>query len=101
MKTGTDLSPRVQAAIASIGSPRDLRLRATLGDDVQVWTTWLPVQGFYETFVVSLRRDVREAMQAHQVRDCVHYDTKNDAERGHEAMCGRVLAVLDAMKARA
>jgi len=97
-----DISPRVQAAIASIGSPSDLRLRTTLRrDDVDVWTTWLPVQGYYETFVVSLPPDLAAAMKAHQLRDCVRYDTKDDAERGHEAMCGHVLAVLDAMKARA
>jgi len=92
------LSPRVRTAIASIGSPSDLRLRTTLRDNVQVWSTWLPVQGYYETFVVSSTRHVHEAMQAHGVRDCEHYATKAEAERGHEVMCGRVLAVLDAMK---
>jgi len=97
----TDLSPLVQAAIASIGSPLDLRLRTTLREDVQIWSTWLPVPGYYETFVVSLPPDLHAAMQAHGVSDCVHYATKAEAERGHEVMCGHVLAVLDAMKASA
>ena len=95
------LSARVQAAIALIDSPADLRLRTTLRPDVAVWSSLIVTEGYYESFVVSLPPDLAAAMQAHGVRDCVRYATKDAAERGHEAMCGRVLAVLDSMKARA
>jgi len=90
------LSPRALAAIASIGSDRDLRLCTTLRRDVHVWTTWLPVQEGYETFVIA-PRDVSEAMTRHGVAESRRYATKDEAEGGHVAYCDRVTTVLQAM----
>ena len=81
------LSPRVRDAMASIGSDRDLRLRTTLRDDVHVWTTWLPVQAYYESIVLA-PRDVSEALQATQVSAALHDRSLRPA--------GRVKAALKA-----
>jgi len=92
------LSPRVRAAIGLVGSDRDLRLRTTLRRDVQVWTTFLVTAEVYETFVLA-PRDVCEAMTRHAIPASMQYPTKDQADRGHAAYCGHVIAVLHALAA--
>ena len=90
----TPLSALAHSAIASIGGPRDLRLRTQLRrDDVDVWTSFLPVCGYYET---TLRggNDVYRLM-ALAGKDCdIRTDTRAEAEAAHAAMCATVEAVL-------
>jgi hypothetical protein len=88
------LPAHVQTAIASIGGPRDLRLRTTLRrDDTCVWTSFLPVCGYYET-MLRAGNDVYRLM-ALAGKDCdTRTDTREDAEAAHAAMCATVEAVL-------
>jgi len=87
------LSPRARAAMASLGSDRDLRLRTRMRADVDVFTTWLPVQRMYETCVIA-PPDVRRGLGARQVSSERSYMSKAKAEVGHDAMCACVTDVL-------
>ena len=90
----TPLSALAQTAIASIGGPADLKLRTTLRrDDTCVWTSWLPVCGYYETMLRG-GNDVYRLMSL-AGKDCdIRTDTRADAEAAHAAMCATVEAVL-------
>jgi hypothetical protein len=75
------LSASAMAVIASLGT-KDLRLRTTLRrDDVHVWTSWLPVQGFYETTI-----DAPEALLDAIRETTARTDTRRDATLMHEVM---------------
>ena len=90
----TPLSALATAAIASIGGPHDLRLRTTIRrDTIDVWTSWLPVCGYYET-TLRTGNDVYRLM-ALAGKDCdIRTDTRAEAEAAHAAMCATVESVL-------
>jgi hypothetical protein len=87
----TPLSALAQSAIASIGGPRDLKLRTTLRrDDVHVWTTYLVVHRVYETLVLA-PEDLLTALDG---AACAQYTERDAAIVGHEDTVTRVQALL-------
>ena len=98
MATALRLSDRVLAAIAAIDSPADLRLRTSLRrDDVDVWTTFLPVSSTYET-LLQAPPVIARAMHRRGWSTDVVYRDRDAAIAGHEVMCGRALEVLAALR---
>ena len=85
---GTHLSPRALSALNDCRED-DLRLRTTLRrDDVEVWTSWLPVARVYET-MLRAPDDVMARVSDIEIQT-THRGT---AIENHEAM------VIAAMKA--
>lgn len=92
------LPEHVRTAIASIGGPRDLRLRTTIRrDDVDVATSWLTVCGYYET-TLRAGNDVYRLMSLAGKDIDIRTDTKAEAEQAHATMCATVEAVLAGAK---
>jgi hypothetical protein len=87
----------VQAALSSIGVPRDLRLRTTLRrDDVNVLTDWMPTYATYETLVQAPATLMDLLGWEHEI---TVYATRDEAIAKHEVMVTRVQAVLADLKA--
>jgi hypothetical protein len=94
------LPAHVQTAIASIGGAHDLKLRTTIRrDDVDVWTSWMPVQKGYETMVHTQDGAIIEAVCRDGGRPYQQTDTPQAARDMHEAVCAQVRRVLARMKA--
>lgn len=62
------------------------------GTTLKVKTSWLPVQGYYETLVIA-PWDVLTAIGDYQRR----YYSRRDAEIGHDEMLTRLHALLPAL----
>jgi hypothetical protein len=96
----TPLSALAQSAIASIGGPDDLKLRTTIRrDDVDVWTSWMPVQRRYETMVHTQDAAVLTAVCRDGGKPDVITDTPQAARDMHEVVCAQVRRVLARMSA--
>ena len=94
-----DLSPRVLAAMAALESQANLQRRTTLRrDDVDVLTDLLVPHMYYES-MVRAPQAVIDALRARGIADVVTYETRDDADAGHDALCDRVGDVLTAIKA--
>lgn len=98
--TTAHLPAHVQTAIASIGGDNDIKLRTTIRrDDVDVWTSWMPVQKGYETMVHTQDGAVIAAVVRDGGRPYQQTDTPQAARDMHEAVCAQVRRVLARMKA--
>jgi hypothetical protein len=96
----TPLSALAQTAIASIGGAHDLKLRTTIRrDDVDVWTSWMPVQRRYETMVHTQTAAVLTAVCQDGGAPETWTDTPQAARDMHEAVCAQVRRVLARMQA--
>jgi len=86
--------------MAALESQANLQRRTTLRrDDVDVLTDLLVPHMYYES-MVRAPQVVIDAMRTRGVDDVVTYETRDDADAGHDLLCDRVEEVLEAMKER-
>jgi hypothetical protein len=90
--------PTITAATAGQFSPHfdtstwDIGRSGDLGSGVEVWTSWLPVQGYFETLVVDRDGSLRTF-----VNDAISYNI-NDAMARHTMTVRHVRAALAAQE---
>ena len=65
--------------------------------DIRILTSWLPVQGFYETLIAGeWYAPAFQAVDAHLGRDAWRYTTREAAQQGHADVVRSVRAFLEA-----